>query len=49
MPAPAWCPRHELELVGEHTHLGDVDALELDLAVGRMPPFMTLFWILKKA
>ena len=35
--------------VGEDAHLGHVHALELHLRVGRMPPFMTAFWILKKA
>ena len=41
----------ELELgVGEGAHLGHVHALDLHrLRSERMPPFMTLFWILKKA
>ena len=35
--------------VGEHAHLGQVEPCELVGLLGRMPPLVTAFWILKKA
>ena len=48
--APGSAPMATCELgVGEHAHLGQVEAGELVLLVGRMPPLVSVFWILKKA